>query len=383
MATLTLRILTNSGDITKGSTLSSAELDQNLISLNNELKIATTDISTIESDISTIESDISTLQTDVSGKVSKTGDDVAGNINFTGTGRRITGDFSNATVSNRLLFQNNVTDGVTSVGAIPNGTGTSSAFVAWGAVDTSNASVGYHQITASEYQLATTKTGTGTLVPLVIYVGGAERMRINTSGAVGIGGTASSADKLEVISSGATTSVVRISGDNVGDGRRFVDLQNSNTTTSTQAAIGMRAGADGSIGQIIKSGTEYTIVAPWSGRTSIYDNGAGLYFTAADAAGDIRFSTGGNTNLRMYIDASGHCLPGITNAYDLGSTTLRWRNIYTQDLHLSNGIGDYTVIEGEENLYLVNNKTNKSFKFALIEVDPAEVPEKSKVSDGT
>jgi hypothetical protein len=70
--------------------------------------------------------------------------------------------------------------------------------------------------------------------------------------------------------------------------------------------------------------------------------------------------------------------PGANNSYDLGTTSLRWRNIYTQDLHLSNGIGDYTVIEGEENLYLVNNKTNKSFKFALIEVDASEVPPKSQ-----
>jgi hypothetical protein len=69
--------------------------------------------------------------------------------------------------------------------------------------------------------------------------------------------------------------------------------------------------------------------------------------------------------------------PSVTNTHDLGTSSLRWRNIYTQDLHLSNGIGDYTVIEGEENLYLVNHKTNKSFKFALIEVDISEVPKAS------
>jgi len=77
--------------------------------------------------------------------------------------------------------------------------------------------------------------------------------------------------------------------------------------------------------------------------------------------------------------ASGHTLPNTTNLYDLGSTTFRWRNIYTQDLHLSNGIGDYTVIEGKEDLFIVNNKSGKSFKFALIEVDPSVVPPKSKV----
>ena len=76
--------------------------------------------------------------------------------------------------------------------------------------------------------------------------------------------------------------------------------------------------------------------------------------------------------------AAGNISPSVTNTYDLGTTSLRWRNIYTQDLHLSNGIGDYTVVEGEEDLFLVNNKSGKSFKFALIEVDPSQVPPKSE-----
>ena len=48
--------------------------------------------------------------------------------------------------------------------------------------------------------------------------------------------------------------------------------------------------------------------------------------------------------------------PTVTNTYDLGTTSLRWRNIYTNDLQLSNGIGDYTIVEGEEDLFLYNNK---------------------------
>lgn len=88
-------------------------------------------------------------------------------------------------------------------------------------------------------------------------------------------------------------------------------------------------------------------------------------------------SYGSGPSLKVSIDPTGHMSPGSNNAQDLGTSSLRWRNLYTQDLHLSNGIGDYTMIEGEENLYLVNNKTNKSFKFALIEVDPSEVPPKS------
>ena len=77
--------------------------------------------------------------------------------------------------------------------------------------------------------------------------------------------------------------------------------------------------------------------------------------------------------------AAANFSPSATNTYDLGTSSLRWRNIYTQDLHLSNGIGDYTIVEGEESLYLVNNKNSKSFKFALIEVDSSEVPKLSEV----
>lgn len=79
---------------------------------------------------------------------------------------------------------------------------------------------------------------------------------------------------------------------------------------------------------------------------------------------------------------SSHLLPSANGTYDLGSASYRWRNIYTQDLHLSNGIGDYTVVEGKEELYLVNNLSGKHFKFALIEVDPSEVPPKAKVAHG-
>lgn len=64
-----------------------------------------------------------------------------------------------------------------------------------------------------------------------------------------------------------------------------------------------------------------------------------------------------------------HISPTIHNTYDLGTSSVRWRNIYTQDLHLNNGIGDWTIVEGEDDLFLYNNKRNKVYKFNLIEVD--------------
>jgi len=73
-----------------------------------------------------------------------------------------------------------------------------------------------------------------------------------------------------------------------------------------------------------------------------------------------------------------HINPSSTNTVDLGSSGVRWRNIYTNDFHLSNGIGDYTIVEGEDDLFLYNNKNGKVYKFVIQEVDPNIAPAKAK-----
>lgn len=75
---------------------------------------------------------------------------------------------------------------------------------------------------------------------------------------------------------------------------------------------------------------------------------------------------------------SASIIPGANAANDLGSASFRWRNIYTSDLHLNNGIGNWTVVEGEDDLFLHNNRNGKVYKFALIEVDPTQSPPKQK-----
>lgn len=81
-------------------------------------------------------------------------------------------------------------------------------------------------------------------------------------------------------------------------------------------------------------------------------------------------------NSRFSSSSCGSLLPSATNSYDLGSSSFRWNNLYVNDLNLSNGIGDYTIVEGEEDLFIYNNKNNKVYKFALIEIDPKDAPAK-------
>ena len=74
---------------------------------------------------------------------------------------------------------------------------------------------------------------------------------------------------------------------------------------------------------------------------------------------------------------SGHFIPHGNNNYDLGASNERWANVYTNDLHLSNKghsnevdgtWGDWTIQEGESDLFLKNNRSGKKYKFNLTEV---------------
>lgn len=105
-------------------------------------------------------------------------------------------------------------------------------------------------------------------------------------------------------------------------------------------------------------------------------NNNGNFYFGTNSNNFLAFGT--NNTERARLTADGHFVPATTNTYDLGSSSLRWRNIFTNDLNLSNGIGDYTIVEGEDDLFLYNNKKGKVYKFALIEVSPEEAPEKAQ-----
>ena len=182
----------------------------------------------------------------------------------------------------------------------------------------------------------------------------AEAMRIDTAGRVLIGTTATTGgtQKLQVVE---TT------------GGRIV-LARDDTTVSNGADLGI-------------------IQVYGNDNDGNYQEVAAIHFQADlnhgtnDKPGKIVFKTtsdgGSSSTERLTITSSGNVVPGSNNSQDLGSSSLRWANLYTNDLNLSNEgstnsvdgtWGSYTIQEGENDLFLINKRDGKKYKFNLTEV---------------
>jgi hypothetical protein len=111
-----------------------------------------------------------------------------GNITLGGTGRRIKAPLTDATPSNRTMFQTTDANQATSVGAIPSGTAVQASFNAFNSAGPDNAGVAAFGINGSEVFLSSNKTGVGSTLPFKILVGGTERFRIDTLGRVAVMG---------------------------------------------------------------------------------------------------------------------------------------------------------------------------------------------------
>ena len=127
-------------------------------------------------------------------------------------------------------------------------------------------------------------------------------------------------------------------------------------------------------GILIASDTN-KVIGPTNGggQGQIDLSGAGVAYTLGSAVtGSSLTSVGTLSGLTV----AGNVVPSGTTR-DLGSSSARWANIYSADLQLSNEgktndvdgtWGNFTIQEGESELFLINNRNGKKYKFNLTEV---------------
>src|SRR6056300_1078851 len=148
-------------------------------------------------------------------------------------------------------------------------------------------------------------------------------------------------------------------------------------TTSGSLAVGAGTGIDVAadsisvdVSDFMSNGSNNRIITATG--TDAMNAEANLTFDGSTLAVTGALSTTGNTT-------TDHVLPNATDTYDLGASDNVWRNVYTGDLHLSNEAkeegnaidgtkGNWTIQEGEEHLYILNNKSGKKFRFKLEEM---------------
>jgi hypothetical protein len=104
---------------------------------------------------------------------------VYGDINYGGTARKIKGDFSNVTPTNRTALQSTTTDAVTLVPVVPNGTATIAGTQWWGSSSMANTHYGEVKIDADRFYITSDKVGTGSYKPIYIQSGG--QLQIGTA----------------------------------------------------------------------------------------------------------------------------------------------------------------------------------------------------------
>jgi hypothetical protein len=151
---------------------------------------------------------------------------------------------------------------------------------------------------------------------------------------------------------------------------------NSTSITAT-SAINANHGAAGAVTVGANGDIRFTNGA-WTGEATgkIQHHNNTLYIQGGSGTACIVFRDDGGGD-RASFDSDGHFLPGTGNTYDLGSSGARWRNIYTNDMNLSNEggandvdgtWGSWTIQEGEDDLFLLNRRNGKKYKFTLQEV---------------
>ena len=173
-----------------------------------------------------------------------------------------------------------------------------------------------------------------------------------------------------------------------------IDFEASSYSFDCGGTERLRIHSDGKISTGVNNNSYELTIGGLSGGPTLWLRDSGTTGTSRILFGDTSAATKGaiyyssnNNYMALYtngtehirINSSGHFYPYTDATRDLGTSSLRWRNVYTTDLQLSNENtggnevdgteGNWTLQEGESDVYMINRKTGKKYKMMLQEVN--------------
>ena len=194
--------------------------------------------------------------------------------------------------------------------------------------------------------------------------------------------------------SGTRSWTIKASGGNLnvnsGDGNNFMTGQiNAARLDNLDSSQFLRSDAADTVSSDItfSGGAGAVEIAANSDIRLINGSWTGDYGAKLQHHGNALYIQGGSNGIifrdpdgtdRAQFNSNGHLQPDANNTYDLGTSSLRWRVVYTNDLDLSNEgssndvdgtWGKWTLQEGEDNLFLINRRNGKKYKINITEVD--------------
>lgn len=222
---------------------------------------------------------------------------------------------------------------------------------------------------ASTYNIATGATANATTKAVNIGTGGVSGSTTNVNIGSNGGGTTTlnsstiatpvTSGTLDLFNTGLTGTL------RVGGAASTLQFGSSSSTATFNGNVNVATGKAFQVnGANVLSGTALGSTVTGSSLTSV------------GTLTGLTVGSGGNFGLNSSGAFTTNPIPDSSGGRTLGTSGTRWGTIFTNDLDLSNGIGDYTIVEGEDDLFLYNNKKGKVYKFAIIEVDPSEAPPK-------
>ena len=250
------------------------------------------------------------------------------------------------------------------------------AVTATGNVSSSVSSTGsFGKVVAAGVLNATTLQHGGVIVPTGTAISSSfvEKGAVSASFAQKTGVSGSFAQKTGVSGSFAQKSAVSSSfAQKSGVSGSFI-LQSALSGSST--VISGSAASTGSFGQLEVAGD---VAIEGATANTLLDIDSDSVSHIVHVAGNGATQLSGSLKVTGSIGTSGNVTPSADNSIDLGAASYRWANVYTADLHLNNEgnpntidgtTGNWTVKEGEDYIYIVNNKSNKKFKLMLEEIE--------------